>query len=106
MTLVIYYNLTAYMFRLNDKMYNDSYCDCDSGWGNLFVDLKKEKVLLGPKGERKTTVHFIKSFKEYEKEWEKMMNIHNKKRKKELKKKGYDNLIALDYGENKKKKEK
>lgn len=43
-------------------LYQNSVCDCDSGWSTNFVDLKEEKKLLGS---NKTNFHFIETLDEY-----------------------------------------
>lgn len=73
------------------SLYHDSFCDCDSSRASMFIDLKKEKKILGPSKEHGShNIHFVNSFDEYVKEMSKLLKVTRKeheKRMKELEKK-------------------
>ena len=72
------------------SLYHESYCDCDSSRAEMIIDLKKEKMILGPNGSKlkgsETRVHFINSYEEYAKEMAKLLKAYRKKRKEYSKK--------------------
>lgn len=51
------------------EIYKNSECNGDSFWSSNFIDLSKEKKILGS---NKTKIHFIKTFDEYIKEMKKL----------------------------------